>query len=94
MTLKIELTPEEERLVQTARANGVDVTAFLKRSLADLPTVSATDGAGKRKDARSATTSLIQSWIDEGDADEQTETFEALREGLNQNHSSSRAVLP
>ena len=36
----------------------------------------------------------IQMWIDEGDEEEQRETFEALRQGLNESHSSYRKIFP
>ena len=37
---------------------------------------------------------LIQSWIDQGDVDEQRESFEALKQGLNAHHSSGRQIFP
>ncbi len=37
MTLVIELTPEEERRLQSARARGIDPAAILKGILASLP---------------------------------------------------------
>jgi hypothetical protein len=37
---------------------------------------------------------LIQSWIDEGDEDEQRDAFEALKHGLNAHHSSGRIIFP
>jgi hypothetical protein len=37
MTLTIELTPEEERRLQAARAKGIDIQALLKGVIAALP---------------------------------------------------------
>ena len=39
---------------------------------------------------------MLQSWIDEGDAGEQRETFEALKRGLNETRSANgeRIVFP
>ena len=37
---------------------------------------------------------LLQSWIDEGDEEEQKATLEAIRQGLNEHHSSCRVMFP
>ena len=37
---------------------------------------------------------LLRSWIDSGDAEEQRETFEALKQGLNEHNSSGRIIYP
>ncbi len=39
---------------------------------------------------------LLQSWIDEGDEEEQRETFEALKKGLNETREANgeRIIFP
>jgi hypothetical protein len=85
MTLTLELPPNLEALLkQTAEQQGVRPEEFaletLKRSLSSSPQGEAID--------------LIQSWIDEGDEEEQRETLEVLKNGLNVNRFSSRLIFP
>jgi hypothetical protein len=44
MTLSIELTADEERRVQAAKANGVDVVSVVRAAIAALPRDSGTVG--------------------------------------------------
>ena len=37
---------------------------------------------------------LLNAWVEEGDEHEQSDTFEALKEGLNAHQSSGRTVYP
>lgn len=48
------------------------------------------------EDRRKALVALLQSWIDEGDEEEQRETFEALKQGLNETRSQNgeRLIFP
>ena len=48
------------------------------------------------EDHRTALAALLQSWIDEGDEQEQRETFEALKQGLNETRSENgeRLIFP
>jgi hypothetical protein len=43
MTLTLDLTPEEERRIQGAKAKGIDVHALLKGVIASLPQAPAED---------------------------------------------------
>src|SRR5947208_28205 len=88
MNLTIDLTHDEERRVENARARGIDVESMIRDLLAGLPEPS--QPVTRPVPRHSSTARLIQSWIDNGDEKEQRETFEALREGLNASHSSYR----
>ena len=38
--------------------------------------------------------SLLRSWLEDGDEEEQRDTFEALKAGLNAHQSSGRIIYP
>jgi hypothetical protein len=86
MTLKIDLTPElEQRLVREADRRGVPAeTVTLELLDEHLPT----------KDKKSELIALLQSWVDEGDAEEQKETGEYLIRSLDEDRLSDRKLFP
>jgi hypothetical protein len=48
----------------------------------------------KQREKNRKAIALLRSWIDDGDEDEQRESFEALKKGLNAHHSSGRIIYP
>jgi hypothetical protein len=48
----------------------------------------------KQREKNQKSIVLLRSWIEEGDEDEQRESFEALKQGLNAHHSSGRIIYP
>ena len=88
MTIDLGRRPElEEQLIREAAQQGVSPETYVLDLLGQaVPDYQANRNAKAIK--------LVQSWIDEGDEEEQRETFEALREGLNANHSSDRLIFP
>ena len=93
MTFTITLTPEKEaRLRYEAEAHGLAAEELARRLIEEgLPEEVP---AERERPRRSATAELIQSWIDEGDEQEQQETFEILRQELHANHAPFRTVFP
>jgi hypothetical protein len=87
MDLTIQLTPDEAQTIRSARERGIDVEKRVRDAIRAL-------GEPRSTASSHQTSILLQSWIDEGDEEEQRDTFEALREGLNANHSSSRRIFP
>jgi len=43
---------------------------------------------------RAAAIELLRQWREEGDEEEQRDTFEAIMQGLNEHHSSDRKLFP
>ncbi len=86
MTLTLDLSAElEERLKQGAEREGVSVNVYALRLLeAHLQPV----------DRREELVSLIQSWIDEGDAEQQRETGDTLIKALDEDRLSDRKLYP
>jgi hypothetical protein len=86
MTLTIELNPElEQRLAREADRRGIPAEALTLELLKEhLPT----------KDTRSELVALLQSWVEEGDAEEQQETGEYLIHALDEDRLSDRKLFP
>jgi len=86
MTLKIDLTPDlEQRLAREAERRGLPAETLTIELLDEhLPT----------KDRRSELVSLLQSWVEEGDAEEQRETGEYLIRVLDEDRLSDRKLFP
>ena len=86
MTLTLSLPPDlEERLQHEAERQGLPVAALTLRLLDQhLPS----------KDPREELVELLQSWIEEGDAQEQKETGEYLIETLDKDRLSDRRLFP
>ena len=86
MTLTLHLPPElEQRLTQEAQRQG--------RSL-DECTLVLLDKSLPPQDRRTELITLLQMWIDEGDADEQRETGEYLIRALDEDRLSDRPLFP
>ena len=87
MSLVIDLSPDlEERLESESRSLGVDPSEVVRRVLETaLP-----DQRNRNREALE----LLRRWEDEGDEEEQRETLEALKKGLNEHYSSSRTIFP
>lgn len=85
MTLTLSLPPDlEERLQHEAERQGLPADTLTLRLLDQhLP-------AG----ARGELVDLLQSWIDEGDAQEQQETGDYLIQALNEDRLSDRSLFP
>jgi hypothetical protein len=88
VTLVLELEPALEDRLQRAAANAGNTPEEYARRVLDQALVA--DEERRRHQLHE----LLREWQEEGDAEEQSETFEALREGLNQNHSSARKIFP
>ncbi|WP_042341271.1 hypothetical protein [Calothrix sp. PCC 7507] len=86
MTLTLNLPPElEEYLAQQAQQQGLSVEAYTLQILAEhiLP-----------KEKQVQLVNLLQSWIDEDDAEEQKETGEYLIRALDEDRLSNRQLFP
>ena len=85
MTLTLNLPPElEQYLAQEAQNQGLSVEAYTLQILKDHILV---------KEKQSQLVNLLQSWIDEGDADEQRETGEYLINALDEDRLSNRKLF-
>ncbi len=86
MTLNLKLPPDlEERLTEEAERAGMRAEQYTLRLLdANLPP----------KDRRRRVVELLQSWIDESDAEEQTATGEYLIRALDEDRLSNRKLFP
>lgn len=86
MTLTIKLTPDlEQRLADKAAQLGLTIGEYtVQVPEAHLPP------AGRRQQAVAA----IQSWIDEGDPDEQHETGGFLIQAMNEDRVGQRKLFP
>lgn len=85
MSLLIELAPDvESRLELEAADNGVQPSAYASRLIEN----------GLRKGDPEKARALLRKWDEEGDEEEQRETFEALKKGLNAHQSSGRIIYP
>lgn len=86
MTLTLRLPPElEERLQQEAERQGLR---------ADSLTLQLLDQHLPSKDVRRGLIELLQSWIEEGDTQEQKETGEYLIKALDEDRLSDRSLFP
>jgi hypothetical protein len=86
MTLTLHLSPElEQRLTQEAKRHGLALDTYTLQLLdKSLPT----------KDRRTELVTLLQSWMDEGDAEEQQETGEYLIRALDEDRLADRPLFP
>ncbi len=86
MTLTLHLPSElEQRLVKEARRQGLSTDEYTQRILEQsLPP----------KDRQAQLTTLLQEWIDEGDAAEQQATGEYLIHALDEDRLSIRKLFP
>ena len=86
MTLTLTLTPEiEQYLTQTARQQGLSTEGYALQLLIEHILL-------KQKQAKSI--ALLQSWMDEEDAEEQQETGEYLIQALDEDRLSDRKLFP
>jgi hypothetical protein len=86
MTLTLHLPPElEQRLIQEAKRHGLSL---------DMYTVQLLDKSLPPKDRQTVLVTLLQSWIDEGDPEEQRETGEYLIRVLDEDRLSDRPFFP
>jgi hypothetical protein len=85
MTLKLNLTPElEQRLTEEAERQGLSVDTVTLRLLERyLP-----------QEHRAELVDLLQSWIEDDDADEQRETGTYLVQALDEDRLSDRRLFP
>ncbi|MEH2170760.1 MAG: hypothetical protein V7K41_29730 [Nostoc sp.] len=86
MTLTLNLPPElEQYLAQQAKQQGLSLETYTLQILQEyiLP-----------KEKQSKLVNALQSWIDEGDADEQKETGEYLIHALDEDRLSDRKLFP
>ncbi len=86
MTLTLNLPPElEQYLAQEAKQQGLSVETYTLQILQEyiLP-----------KEKQSKLVNMLQSWMDEGDTDEQQETGEYLIHALDENRLSERKLFP
>ena len=86
MTLKMIVAPPlEERLKQEALRQGLSVNDFVLELLEKELTP---------EDRRTELIGLLQSWIDDGDPDEQRETGNYLIRALDEDRLSDRELFP
>ena len=86
MTLTLHLPPElEQRLTQEATRHGLALDAYTLQLL---------DQSLPPKDRRTALVTLLQSWMDEGDPEEQRETREYLIRALDEDRLADRQLFP
>lgn len=86
MTLTLNLPPElEQCLAQEAKQHGLSIEAYTLQIITDhiLP-----------KEKKSQLVNLLQSWIDEDEAQEQQETGEYLINALDEDRLSNRKLFP
>jgi hypothetical protein len=86
MTLTLHLPPElEQRLTQEAKRQGLAL---------DVYTLQLLDKSLPPKDRRIELVALLQSWLDEGDPEEQQETGEHLIRALDEDRLADRPLFP
>jgi hypothetical protein len=86
MTLTLHLPSDlEQRLTQEAKRHGLAL---------DVYTLHLLDQSLPPKDRRTELVSLLQSWMEEGDAAEQQETGEYLIRALDENRLADRPHYP
>ena len=86
MTLTLHLPPElEQRLTQEAKRHGLAL---------DVYTLQLLDKSLPPKDRRAELVTLLQSWIEEGNPEEQQETGEYLIRALDEDRLADRQLFP
>ena len=86
MTLTLHLPPElEQRLTQEAKRHGLAL---------DVYTLQLLDKSLPPKDRRAELVTLLQSWIEEGNPEEQQETGEYLIRTLDEDRLADRQLFP
>jgi hypothetical protein len=86
MTLTLHLSPElEQRLTQEAKRHGLALDAYTLQLL---------DKSLPPTDHRTELVTLIQSWIEESNPDEQQETGEYLIRALDEDRLADRQLFP
>ena len=86
MTLTLHLPPElEQRLTQEAKRQGLTLDAYTLQLL---------DKFLPPKDRHTELETLLQSWMDEGDPEEQRETGEYLIRALDEDRLADRQLFP
>jgi len=86
MTLTLHLPPElEQRLTQEAKRHGLAL---------DVYTLQLLDKSLPPKDRRAELVTLLQSWIEEGNPEEQQETGEYLIRTLDEDRLADRQFFP
>jgi hypothetical protein len=86
MTLTLNLTPEiEQYLIQQAQEHGLSTEAYTLQLLTEYI-------LAKEKQTKLVT--LLQSWVDADDTEEQQETGEYLISALDQDRLSDRQLFP
>jgi hypothetical protein len=86
MTLTLHLPPElEQRLTQEAKRQGLALDEYTLQLL---------DKSLPPKDRGTELVTLLQSWIDEGDTEEQQETGEYLIRALDEDRLADRQLFP
>ena len=85
MILTLSLTPEiEEYLTQKAVLQGLSTEAYVLQMR----------GESLEKEKQTKLVDVLQSWIDEDDAQEQQETGEFLIQALDEDRLSDRKLFP
>jgi hypothetical protein len=85
MNFNLELNPElEARLTAAADRQGCAADQYEQLLAQHLPATSRQDRA----------VALLQSWMDEGDVEEQTATLDYLIQALDADRLSDRALFP
>jgi hypothetical protein len=86
MTLTLHLPPElEQRLTQEAKRHGLALDAYTLQLL---------DKSLPPKDRRTALVTLLQSWIEDGNPEEQQETGAYLIRALDEDRLADRRLFP
>ena len=86
MTLTLHLPPElEQRLTQEATRHGLALDAYTLQLL---------DKSLPPEDRRTELVTLLQSWLDEGDPEEQRETGTYLIRALDEDRLADRQLFP
>ena len=86
MTLTLHLPPElEQRLTQEAKRQGLALDAYTLQLL---------DKSLPPRDRRTELVTLLQSWIDERNPEEQQETGEYLIRTLDEDRLADRPLFP
>lgn len=86
MTLTLHLPPElEQRLTQEAKRQGLAL---------DVYTLQLLDRSLPPKDRHTELVTLLQSWLDEGDPEEQQDTGEYLIRALDEDRLADRQLFP
>ena len=86
MTLTLHLSPElEQRLTQEAKRHGLSLDTYTLQLL---------DKSLPPKDRRTELVTLLQSWMDKGDPEEQRETGEYLIRALDEDRLADRQLFP